>query len=118
MENSKKLQVCVTSADTAQPLEKATVLITNCNNFKKYDLLSIQLTDVNGEIRPICLPESQNPSTIQIWVEHEDYALLRIDGITVQEGEQTLLQVQLPALCTGQSSLQQRENKPTVRQKR
>ena len=124
MAQSGQLGVRVFASRAQLPVEGATVAITQKGNNGKYRVLSVQETDRNGSIRPITVPtpdvgESTSPNgggtpfaRCDIWVEHEGYEIMVIEDVQVFPGEQSLQQVELNPLVTGEAWTQRTEVRP------
>lgn len=118
------LVVRVYVARAQLPVEGATVAVTQNGRGGKYHVLSVQETDWDGAIRPITIPtpevgESTSPNggevpftRCNIWVEHEGYELMAIDGVQIFPGEVSLQQVELEPLVRGEGWTQQTQVRP------
>ena len=85
--------------------------------WRKYHLLSVQITDREGRVQPLTIPapprwESTGPtqdmvpfSVCQVWAEHPGYTALRVDGVQIFSGEETDQDMELIPLAEGQHSL-------------
>lgn len=124
MSDSGTLVVRVFTSQAQLPIEGATVLVTRRGQDDKLELLSIQVTDSSGLIKPVeistppagdstaPLPDdsTEKPCSIcSVWAEHPGYAMLRVDGVQIFPGVQSLQRMRLQPLSQGESSLQQRE---------
>ena len=116
-----KLSVKVYTSQADIPQEGATVVVTRDSKTGKYDLLSVQMTDSNGRIRSVEVPTPDARENTQssggdkafalcsVWAERPGYTMLRVDGIRVFSGEETLQCMELIPLAEGQTSLQRRD---------
>lgn len=116
------LTVRVYTSQAQIPLEGATVVVTTQGEEGKLRLLTIQSTDRSGEIRSIrveapaagestSVHESGEPAPFtvcDVWAEHPGYALVRVNGVQVFAGVETIQNIELLPLAEGQSSLQNR----------
>ena len=117
------LRVRVFTSNAQIPVEGATVVITGTGENGKQNLVSVQITDRSGLIRPVAIKtplsgESTSPvgvngglpfTLVSVWVEHPGFAMLQMDGIQVFPKIETVQDVELVPLGEGESSLQQRE---------
>ena len=99
------------------------MVITGTGENGKQNLVSVQITDRSGLIRPVAIKtplsgESTSPdgvngglpfTLVSVWVEHPGFAMLQMDGIQVFPKIETVQDVELVPLGEGESSLQQRE---------
>ncbi|MGE4277784.1 MAG: spore cortex-lytic protein [Lawsonibacter sp.] len=129
MANVGKLSVKVYTSQAEIPLEGATVVVTRNSKTGKYDLLSVQLTDSSGRIRCVEVPTLNDYKRVQsggeeavalcsVWAEHPGYTMLRVDGVRVCSGEETVQSLELIPLAEGQSSLQRRDVRQIIAQSR
>jgi hypothetical protein len=122
MDRIGRVRVRVYTAQAELPLEDATVIVTQDSGTGKYELLSVQVTDSSGLTRPVevatpGMAASTSPEQggvegfVQcgIWAEHPGYEMLRVDGVQVFPGVETIQDMELLPLEEGESSLQQRE---------
>ena len=117
------LRVRVFTSNAQIPVEGATVVITGMGENEKHNLISVQITDRSGLIRPVAIqtpisgestsPEGMNgglPFTlVGVWVEHPGFAMLQMDGVQVFPKIETVQDVELVPLGEGESSLRQWE---------
>ncbi len=121
MANTGRLSVRVYITKAELPLPGATVVVTQNAANGKYNLLSVQMTDSSGMIRPveIAAPEAGNSTMpgeqpdppfalCSVWAEHPDYVLLQADGVQIFPGVETMQDMEMLPLSEGQSSLQRR----------
>lgn len=109
------LDVRVFTSRAELPVEGATVAITQKTDNGKYRVLSLQETDRNGEIAAVTVPapdaqESTQPygaepafARCDVWVEHPGYELMLIEDVQIFPGVESLQQVELNPLVTGES---------------
>lgn len=115
------LYIRVFTSRAELPVEDATVVVTQWGKSGKYQLLTVQITDREGKITPVRIPaparwESETPNTklqpfatCQVWAEHPGFAMLRVDGVQIFPGIETVQNMELIPLAEGQHSLQERE---------
>ena len=117
------LRVRVFTSNAQIPVEGATVVVTGVGENGKQDLISVQITDRSGLIRPVAIqtpvsgestsPEGMNGglpfALVSVWVEHPGFAMLQMDGVQIFPKIETVQDVELVPLGEGESSLQQRE---------
>ena len=117
------LRVRVFTSNAQIPVEGATVVITGVGKNGQQNLISVQITDRSGLIRPVAIQtpdsgESTSPegmdgglpfTMVSVWVEHPGFAMLQMDGVQVFPKIETMQDVELVPLGEGESSLQQRE---------
>ena len=120
MEGTGTLVVRVYTSRARLPVEGATVVVTQKGEQGKYQLLSVQATDQSGGTKPIkistpALGESTHPGSLtppyavcDVWAEHPGYAMVRVDGVQIFSGVETIQDIELLPLAEGQSSLQNR----------
>ncbi len=121
MANEGRLKVRVYTSQAELPVEGATVVVTQSGKAGKYTLLSVQISDSSGLVRPIEIStpasnESTSPNQngaafalCNVWAEHPGYAMLQVEGVQIFPGVETLQDMELIPLAEGQSSLQQRD---------
>ena len=121
MEGTGTLQVRVYTSRAKLPVASATVVVTQKGEGGKYQLLSVQVTDQSGRVKPIiiqtpALGSSTHPgsSTLpyavcDVWAEHPGYAMLLVEGVQIFQGVETLQNMELEPLNEGQSSLIQND---------
>ena len=124
------LRVRVFTSKAQIPVEGATVVVTGAGENGKQDLISLQITDRSGLIRPVSIPtpvsgESTSPegmngglpfTMVSVWVEHPGFAMLQMDGVQIFPQVETMQDVELIPLGEGESSLQQRGVRTTTAQ--
>ena len=115
MAKSGKLVVQVFASRAQLPMEGATVAITKKTMNGKYRVLSLQETDRNGSIRPVTVttPDTQQSTApngdaepfteCDVWVEHEGYEVMLVEGVQIFPGEVSLQQVELFPLVRGEA---------------
>ena len=123
-----RLSVKVYTSQAEIPLEGATVVVTRDSKTGKLDLLSVQLTDSGGRIRSVEVPTVEvyeNAETgeksmgfCNVWAEHPGYTMLRVDGVPIFSGEETIQNMELIPLAEGQTSLQRRDVRQITAQSR
>ena len=122
MQATGTLSVRVYTSQAQIPLEGATVVVAEPGEEGKWKLLSIQSTDSSGLIRPVTvdaptLGESTSPGGLpgpglpyaqcDVWAEQPGYAMLRVNGVQIFPGVETLQNMELIPLPQGLCSLQQ-----------
>ena len=120
------LSVRVFTSRAQIPLEGATVVVAEPGEEGKWKLLSIQSTDSSGLISPVTvdaptLGESTSPGGLpgpglpyaqcDVWAEQPGYAMLRVNGVQIFPGVETLQNMELIPLPQGLCSLQQRDER-------
>lgn len=123
-----RITVKVYTSQAEIPLEGATVVVTRDSKTGKLDLLSVQLTDSSGRIRCVEVPTVEvyeSAETVEkslgfcnVWAEHPGYTMLRVDGVPVFSGEETVQNMELIPLAEGQTSLQRRDVRQITAQSR
>ncbi len=126
MQATGTLSVRVFTSRAQIPLEGATVVVAAPGEEGKWKLLSIQNTDSSGLIHPVtidapALGESTSPGGLpgpglpfaqcDVWAEQPGYAMLRINGVQIFPGVETLQNMELIPLPQGLCSLQQRDKR-------
>ena len=126
MQATGTLSVRVYTSQARIPLEGATVVVAAPGAEGKYKLLSIQNTDSSGLVRPVtidapALGESTSPGGLpgngapfalcDVWAEQPGYAMLRVNGVQIFPGVETLQNMELIPLPQGLCSLQQRDER-------
>ncbi len=121
MQATGTLSVRVFTSRAQIPLEGATVVVAAPGEEGKWKLLSIQNTDSSGLIRPVTIDapvpaESTSPGGLpftlcDVWAEQPGYAMLRINGVQIFPGVETLQNMELIPLPQGLCSLQQRDER-------
>lgn len=120
MSESGTLLVRVYASQAEIPVKGATVVVTAAGRRGKQRLLSVQITDSSGKVKPIpisapdraesevCgLPDGTAPFAVcDVWAEHPGYAMLRIKGVQIFSGIETVQNIELIPLGVGESSLQ------------
>lgn len=122
MQATGTLTVRVYTSQAQIPIEGATVVVTAPGKEGKLRLLSIQVTDSSGIVRTIRVDapapgESTAPNgtgepapfaVCDVWAEHPNYAILRVEGVQIFPGVETIQDMELMPLTAGQCSLQHR----------
>ena len=122
MKTTGSLTVRVYTSQAQIPLEGAAVVVTSRGEDGKLRLLTVQSTDRSGEIRAIRVEApaagestSAHPAgepapfaVCDVWAEHPGYAMVRVDGVQIFSGVETIQDIELLPLAEGQSSLQNR----------
>lgn len=117
------LSVRVYASQAELPVQGATVVVTRLAASGKYDLISVQATDSSGMIRPVTVeappvaastePNSPHPgepfTTCCVWAEHPGYAMLKVDGVQIFCGVDTLQNMELSPIAPGESSFEKRK---------
>jgi len=113
------LAVRVFASQAQLPIQGASVIVTQRGEGEKQRLLAIHRTDESGMVPPLRLsvperqesthPQEERPAFAHctVWVEHPDYAMLRMDGVQVFAGQTTWQDVELIPLGGDGSSLEQ-----------
>ena len=123
MEYSGTLSVRVYTSRAELPIEGATVAVTQNSGQGKFDLLSVQVTDSSGRIRPVEIPtpaawESEEPAgenmgepfaLCNVWAEHPGYTMLEVEGVQIFPGVESMQDMELTPLADGESSLMRRD---------
>jgi hypothetical protein len=123
METMGSLTIRVYTGQAQIPVEGATVVVTQPGENGKYDLLSVQITDDSGKIAAVSIStpaawESTQPNSGQtqppfalcsVWAEHPGYATLKVEGVQIFPGVETVQNLELIPLGAGQSSLQEED---------
>lgn len=123
MQTTGTLVVRVYTSQAQIPVEGATVVVTAPGKGGRLRLLSLQVTDRSGMARAIEIGapapgESTSPneaggpspfSVCDVWAEHPNYAMLRVEGVQIFPGVETIQDMELMPLMEGQCSLQQRD---------
>jgi hypothetical protein len=117
------LTIRVYTAQAQIPVEGATVVVTELGENGKYDLLSVQITDDSGRVKSVSISapavgestqpnagQTQPPFTLcNVWAEHPGYAMLKVEGVQIFPGVETVQNIELIPLGEGQSSLQEQD---------
>ena len=120
------LKVRVYTSEAQIPLEGATVVVTAPGGGKKERLVSVQVTDRSGMVKPIFLDtpgleasemptlgERREPYALcSVWAEHPGYALLKVEQVQIFPGVETLQEMELIPLGMDESSLENRDVRP------
>lgn len=114
MSNVGTLSVRVFTSRAELPVEGATVVVTQKDESGRQELLSLQVTNSSGLIKPISIPApapGTDPPFIQcsVWAEHEGFSMLQVEGVQIFPGVETLQDMRLIPLNVGENSLQQRD---------
>ena len=116
---SGTLVVRVYATQAQLPIPGASVIVTQGDNGSKQKLLSIQITDKSGAVPPLQVEAPQPKESTQpqqgmpayavcsVWVEHPEFAMLRLDGVQIFAGQTTWQDVELIPLGRDGSSLEQ-----------
>ena len=114
-----QLHVRVYTSQAELPVEGATVAVTQKKQNGKLELLTVQVTNSSGIIRPIdietpVLQDSTQPfpgelpfTVCDVWAEHPAYATLLVEGVQIFPGVATIQPMELLPLSEGQNSLNQ-----------
>ena len=119
MQETGTLLVRVYTSRAQIPVEGATVAITGREREGKRELISIQVTDSSGTIRPVSIPtpasiDSTQPdppegtipfASCDVWAEHPGFAALRAQGVQIFSGVETIQNMELIPLPQGESGL-------------
>lgn len=122
MSNTGTLQVRVYTSEAQVPVEGATVVVTGAGERGKLELISVQVTDRSGLVRPVIIATPQmSDSTApdrsgngqpfalcSVWAEHPGFAMLRVEGVQIFPGVVTEQNMELIPLGENQSSLETR----------
>lgn len=126
MQATGTLSVRVYTSQAQIPLEGATVVVAAPGEEGKRKLLSIQNTDSSGLIRPVtidapALGESTSPGGLpgegapfalcDVWAEQPGFAMVKMSGVQIFPGVETMQNLELVPLPQGLCSLQQREER-------
>jgi len=117
------LSVRVFATQAQIPVEGATVVVTGQGTQGKARLISVQVTDRSGLIRPVTIEtpapqESTQPEGMDggvpfalctVWAEHPGLAMLQVEGVQVFPGVVTEQDMELNPLAEGEDSLQRQE---------
>ena len=130
MEETGTLLVRVYTSQAQIPVEGTTVAVTGREQEGKRELISLQVTDSSGTIRPVRIPtpaaiDSTQPdppegtvpfASCDVWAEHPGFAALRMEGVQVFSGVETLQNMELVPLIQGESSLDRQGSNVTTPQ--
>ena len=120
MSDSGTLIVRVYTSAAKIPVEGATVVVTARGEGGKERLVSVQITDRSGLIRPVSVAapapsESTSPNggarpyaVLGVWAEHPGFAMLRVEGVQVFSGQVTEQGMELLPLGENENSLETR----------
>ena len=125
MSEQGTLRIRVYTSIAQIPVEGATVVVTGKGAKGKRRLISVQVTDQNGLVRPITLntpdvgestaPEEQGAqrpyALCNIWAEHPGYAMLQVENVQVFPGVETVQDMELVPLGEDEYSLEKREQR-------
>ncbi len=123
MQATGTLTVRVYTSQARIPIPGATVAVTAPGQGGRMRLVSIQATDSSGAIRTVRMdtPEAAESTAPQpaegaapfalcdVWAEHPGYALMRMEGVQVFPGVETIQDVEMLPLAQGESSFQHRD---------
>ena len=116
------LKIRVYTSVAQIPVEGATVVVTVPGRGGKRKLISVQITDRSGMVKPIYLdtpdlgdsltPEGgrQPFALCDVWAEHPGYAMLKAEGVQIFSGVETLQEMELIPLGEDEFSLEKRES--------
>lgn len=105
------------------PIEGVTVVVTTDHPSGKQELISIQITDSSGRIQPVTIetpPTGESTSPMEagqeepfalctVWAEHPDYVMLRVEGVQIFPGVETIQNLELLPLAEGENGMEQEE---------
>ena len=118
------LSVRVYASRAELPIEGATVVVTRRGQAGRAELISVQITDSSGLIRPVevtappveesTAPDGGQPfAECDVWAEHPGYVMLQVDGVQIFRGVETIQDMELLPIRSGQSSLERRQQRST-----
>lgn len=130
MEEQGILKIRVFTSVAQIPVEGATVVVTAPGGRGKRRLLSVQLSDQNGQVRPVRVdtprsgesvaPNGQDAprpfAIVSVWAEHHGYAMLKAEDVQVFPGVETVQDMELIPLGEDEYSLEKREGRPNTAQ--
>lgn len=119
MEETGTLLVRVYTSQAQIPVEGATVAVTGREQEGKRALISLQVTDSSGTIRPVRIsapaaidstqpdpPEGTVPfASCDVWAEHPNFATLVMEGVQIFPGVETIQNMELIPVAQGESGL-------------
>lgn len=122
MSEKGTLRVRVYTSVAQIPVEGATVVVTGTGEGGRYKLISVQSTDRSGLIRPVTIPtpdagestapngsETERPYAVcSVWAEHPGFAMLKVEGVQIFPGVETVQNIELIPLGELESSLEKR----------
>lgn len=124
------LNVRVYTSVAQIPVPGATVVVTQKGESGRYRLLSIQITDSSGNIKPVTVEtpqasESTEPedgdvipafATCEVWAEYPGFARLLVEGVQVFPGVVTFQGMDLSPIPAGESGLDETDIQETPQQ--
>jgi hypothetical protein len=114
METMGSLTIRVYTGQAQIPVEGATVVVTQPGENGKYDCGKIAAVSISTpaawESTQPNAGQTQPPFALcSVWAEHPGYATLKVEGVQIFPGVETVQNMELIPLGAGQSSLQEED---------
>ena len=130
MSEQGTLRIRVYTSIAQIPVEGATVVVTGKGTKGKRRLISVQVTNQSGMVRPIMLDtpdtgestapagqgEPRSYASCNIWAEHPGYAMLQVENVQVFPGVETVQDMELIPLGEDECGLEKREQRVVTSQ--